>query len=158
MVGVGGIYVQKNREVPDTYMTMIEYPGDYCHQHDLVHGQRDSVPDHRLRQLGHAPDRPGTHAGRGCRWATRARRGPAHPRPRRSAVIKAERQFLKEFKEANDGKTEVTIEPEASPRPRRQLAGLHAQPQATRLQRAQGLPGDGGHQARRRIPIGRGKS
>lgn len=30
VVGVGGVYVQKNREVPDTYMTMIEYPGDYC--------------------------------------------------------------------------------------------------------------------------------
>ncbi|MGH9720715.1 MAG: Gfo/Idh/MocA family oxidoreductase, partial [Bryobacteraceae bacterium] len=28
-VGVGGVYVQKNREVPDTYMTMIEYPGSY---------------------------------------------------------------------------------------------------------------------------------
>ena len=28
--GAGGIYVQKNREVPDTYMTMIEYPGDYA--------------------------------------------------------------------------------------------------------------------------------
>jgi hypothetical protein len=29
-VGIGGIYVQRNREVPDTYMTMIEYPGEYC--------------------------------------------------------------------------------------------------------------------------------
>ena len=28
-LATGGIYVQKNREVPDTYMTMIEYPGDY---------------------------------------------------------------------------------------------------------------------------------
>ena len=30
-------------------------------------------------------------------------------------MVKAERQFQKEFREANGGKTEVTIEPEAGP-------------------------------------------
>jgi hypothetical protein len=38
-------------------------------------------------------------------------RGPRGPRGREVAVIKAERQFLNKFKEANEGKTEVTIEP-----------------------------------------------
>jgi hypothetical protein len=36
-------------------------------------------------------------------------------RPRTVAVVRAERDFQDEFKQANDGKTEVTLEPEASP-------------------------------------------
>jgi hypothetical protein len=46
------------------------------------------------------------------------RKGPtAQPqrRPRGVAVVRPERQFLDEFKQANDGQTEVTIEPEPSP-------------------------------------------
>src|SRR6058998_3121094 len=41
-------------------------------------------------------------------------RGPRRPQGRDVAVIRAERQFLEEFKSANDGKTEVTIQPEES--------------------------------------------
>ncbi len=41
-------------------------------------------------------------------------RGARGPRSLEVAKIKAERQFLNKFKEANDGKTEVTIEGEES--------------------------------------------
>ncbi|MBI3695792.1 MAG: Gfo/Idh/MocA family oxidoreductase, partial [Acidobacteria bacterium] len=43
-VGVGGIYVQKNREVPDTYMTMIEYPGEYSINMVSCMANQTSVP------------------------------------------------------------------------------------------------------------------
>jgi hypothetical protein len=36
-------------------------------------------------------------------------------RPRMTAVVKAERQFAKEFREANEGKTEVMIDADAGP-------------------------------------------
>ena len=41
-------------------------------------------------------------------------RGPRRVQGRDVAVIRAERQFVEEFKNANDGKTEVTIQPEES--------------------------------------------
>jgi hypothetical protein len=107
-VGVGGIYVQKNRDVPDTYMTMIEYPGDYSVNMVSCMANETSVPVTVY-----------------ANWATiqivegAAPAGPAAGGPRRRqggvAVVKAERQFQKEFREANGGKTEVTIEPEAGP-------------------------------------------
>jgi predicted dehydrogenase len=106
-VGVGGIYVQKNRDVPDTYMTMIEYPGDYSVNMVSCMANETSVPVTVY-----------------ANWATiqivegAAPAAPATSGPRRGrgvAVVKAERQFQKEFREANGGKTEVTIEPEASP-------------------------------------------
>ena len=115
-VGAGGVYVQKNREVPDTYMTMIEYPGEYSINMVSCMANETSVP---VSVYGN--------------WATlqilegRAamdamgdqRRAPSSAEPQRrsrmSAVVKAERQFLNEFKEANGGQTEVTIESETGP-------------------------------------------
>jgi len=107
-VGVGGIYVQKNRDVPDTYMTMIEYPGDYSVNMVSCMANETSVPVTVY-----------------ANWATiqivegAAPAAPAAGGPRRRqggvAVVKAERQFQKEFREANGGRTEVTIEPEAAP-------------------------------------------
>jgi hypothetical protein len=44
VVGAGGIYVQKNREVPDTYMTLIEYPGDYSVNMVSCMANQTSVP------------------------------------------------------------------------------------------------------------------
>lgn len=102
-VGMGGTYVQKNREVPDTFMTMIEYPGDYSINMVSCMANETSVPvtvyaNWATIQVVGAPATSG-----------------AQRRPQSVAVVKAERQFLKEFRDANDGKTEVTIEPEDSP-------------------------------------------
>lgn len=102
-VGMGGTYVQKNREVPDTFMTMIEYPGDYSINMVSCMANETSVPvtvyaNWATIQVAGAPATSG-----------------AQRRPQSVAVVKAERQFLKEFRDANDGKTEVTIEPEDSP-------------------------------------------
>jgi len=113
--GMGGVYVQKNREVPDTYMTMIEYPGDYSINMVSCMANETSVP---ITVYGN--------------WATlQVLQGPAAmdamgdqrkaqaagPRGGFQVVasIKPERQFLKEFKEANDGQESVTIESEQSP-------------------------------------------
>lgn len=56
VTGSGGIYVQKDREVPDTYATLIEYPGFYVnlsssmanaaagrHFADVIYGQKGTV-------------------------------------------------------------------------------------------------------------------
>lgn len=107
-VGTGGIYVQKNREVPDTYMTMVEYPGEY------------SV--NMISCMGNGRSAPLTIYGN---WAsleivqervnaTVDGRRSSRRRTQNYASIKAERQFEKEFKAANGGKTEVRIEPEKS--------------------------------------------
>jgi predicted dehydrogenase len=101
VVGAGGIYVQKNREVPDTYMTMIEYPGEYAVNMISCMANAQSVP---MTVYGN--------------WGTlmvgdaqRGGAGPGGPRRRvQTATVRAERQFAKEFQAANDGKTEVTIE------------------------------------------------
>jgi hypothetical protein len=104
--------VQKNREVPDTYMTMIEYPGDYSVNMISSMGNSTSVPltvyaNWATLQVGGEPgestpaDQPRQRGGGG--------------RPRMAATVRAERQFVKEFKEANDGKAEVTIEGDAGP-------------------------------------------
>ncbi|MGH9720075.1 MAG: hypothetical protein ACRD8O_07665, partial [Bryobacteraceae bacterium] len=58
----------------------------------------DSMGDQRRAPAGQAP------AGQG-----------GQRRPNMTAVIRAERQFLKDFQEANDGKTEVVIEGEQGP-------------------------------------------
>jgi len=106
--GIGGTYVQKNREVPDTYMTMIEYPGDYAINMVSCMANQSSVPETVYAnwatiQIVMAPPAPGAPAAAGPR------------RGRIIASVKAERQFEKEFREANDGKTEVTIESEQGP-------------------------------------------
>lgn len=109
VVGAGGVYVQKNREVPDTYMTMIEYPGEYCINMISCMGNEESSPISIYGNWGTLQIvQERMQAGDAMGDLTRPRGG----RPGREiAVIKAERQFLNKFKEANDGKTEVTIEP-----------------------------------------------
>ena len=109
--GAGGIYVQKNREVPDVYMTQVEYPGDYsinmisCMANDTsapltVYGNWATLEV--LRTSAPVGDAMGDQT-----------RGPRR-RSRQYASIKAQRQFEEEFKAANGGKTEVTIESEES--------------------------------------------
>jgi predicted dehydrogenase len=106
VVGAGGIYVQKNREVPDTYMSVAEYPGDYCINMVSCMANADSAPlsvygnwatlQIETPQWGQRPGAAGAPA-------PGTRRGPR-------AVVRAERHFLEEFREANDGETEVAIE------------------------------------------------
>lgn len=114
-VGAGGIYVQKNREVPDTYMTMIEYPGDYSINMVSCMANQTSVPVAVYGNWATLQVQEG-QAAMDAMGDQRRAPSSAEPqrRPRQSAVVKAERQFLKEFQEANDGQTEVTIEPEPS--------------------------------------------
>jgi predicted dehydrogenase len=110
VVGAGGIYVQKNREVPDTYMTLIEYPGEYAVNMVSCMTNQTSVPMTVYGKWGTLQVNEGQMAGNAM---GDQRRGD--PPPRRgvqTATVRAERQFLNEFKEANDGKTEVTIESE----------------------------------------------
>jgi predicted dehydrogenase len=111
VVGAGGIYVQKNREVPDTYLTLIEYPGDYAVNMVSCMANAQSVP---MTVYGNwatltvaEPQMAGNSMGD-------QRRGATAPAGRRTqaAIVRAERPFVKEFQEANDGKTEVTIESE----------------------------------------------
>src|ERR1700722_19073328 len=89
VVGAGGIYVQKDREVPDTYMTMIEYPGEYSINMISCMGNSQSVP---ITVYGN--------------WGTLqvAEAARSSPRARTStgpgAVVKAERAFTNQFKEA----------------------------------------------------------
>lgn len=111
-VGAGGIYVQKNREVPDTYMTMVEYPGEYCINMISCMANEQSAPLSIYGNWGtlQIVDPPPAGDAMGDQ-----RRGGPRQRFRQVAQIRAERQFLNKFKEANDGKTEVTIESEPSP-------------------------------------------
>jgi hypothetical protein len=105
-VGAGGIYVQKNREVPDTYMTMIEYPGNYSINMISCMANESSVPVSVYGNWGTLQVLEG-------QLATSVMSDQR--RPRGVAVVKPERQFLKEFREANGGAAEVTIESEAGP-------------------------------------------
>jgi predicted dehydrogenase len=115
VVGAGGIYVQKNREVPDTYMTIAEYPGDYCINMISCMANAESAPVSVFgnwgtlqivtEQLEADPNRA---------MGDNARAGQRR-RARSIAVIKAERTFSKQFQEANEGKTEVRLEPGERP-------------------------------------------
>ena len=85
VVGAGGIYVQKNREVPDTYMTTVEYPREYCFNMVSCMANADSAP---ITVYGN--------------WGTlqvlsAARPTADTPRPVARAVIKAERAFEAKF-------------------------------------------------------------
>ena len=114
-VGVGGIYVQKNREVPDTYMTMIEYPGDYAVNMVSCMGNATSVPITVYGNWGTLQVLEGQAAMDSMGDQRKAATAQPQRRPRGVAVVRPERQFLEEFKQANDGQTEVTIEPEPGP-------------------------------------------
>jgi len=114
-VGLGGIYVQKNREVPDTYMTMIEYPGDYAINMVSCMANATSVPITVYGNWGTLQVLEGQAAMDTMGDQRKAPAEAGQRRPRAVAVVRAERQFLDEFKQANDGKTEVTIEPEQGP-------------------------------------------
>lgn len=111
VTGSGGIYVQKNREVPDTYMTQVEYPGEYCINMISCMGNAQSAPLTIYGNWGTLEIlRREEQAGDDMGDLTRGRR----PRQLEYAVVRAERQFQDQFKEANGGQTEVTLEPEES--------------------------------------------
>jgi len=98
VVSGGGIYVQKDRQVPDTYMTTVEYPKEYCFNMVSCMANESSAPitvygNWGTLQVLPSARQPGQPAARG------GGRG----------VITAERTFEKQFKEANEGKTEVEI-------------------------------------------------
>ena len=97
VVGAGGIYVQKDRQVPDTYMTMVEYPGNYSINMISCMTNSQSVP---ITVYGN--------------WATLQIVEAEHSQGTKlhgtRIVVKAERAFLKKFQDANEGKNEVTIE------------------------------------------------
>jgi len=111
VTGAGGIYVQKDREVPDTYMTMVEYPGEYCINMISCMGNSESAPLTIYGNWGTLQivmER--VQVGDSMGDLTRGGRREARER----AVIKAEREFQNKFKEANEGKTEVAIDSEPS--------------------------------------------
>jgi tellurite resistance-related uncharacterized protein len=114
-VGVGGVYVQKNREVPDTYMTMIEFPGNYSINMISCMANETSVPVTVYGNWGTLEVLEGQAAMSSMGDQRAAQPGQAPRRPRAVAVVKPERQFLKEFREANGGQSTVTIESEATP-------------------------------------------
>ncbi len=112
VTGAGGIYVQKNREVPDTYMTMAEYPGDYTINMISCMGNAQSVPLTVYGNWGTLEilmDRPAPAADS---MGDQTRDPQQRRAPRLYAKITAERQFEEAFKEANGGKTEAIIEDE----------------------------------------------
>ena len=111
VTGAGGIYVQKDREVPDTYMTMVEYPGEYAVNMISCMGNSQSVP---LTVYGNW----GTLQVLEGRAAMSAmgdlRNASGEPRHEPVAVARPERAFEKEFRDANNGLTEVKIQGEDS--------------------------------------------
>jgi predicted dehydrogenase len=111
VVGAGGIYVQKNREVPDTYMTIAEYPGDYCVNMISCMANAESAPVSVFGNWGTLQIVTEQVEGDPNRSMGDNARGGPRRRARSIAVIKPERTFLKQFQEANEGKTEVRIEP-----------------------------------------------
>jgi predicted dehydrogenase len=114
VTGAGGIYVQKNREVPDTFMTMVEYPGDFTINMISCMANGSSSPvtvygNWGTLELTRAAAPVGDSMGDQTQ-GTRPRQ-----MPRTVAQIKMERAFMKQFREANEGKDEVIIEADPSP-------------------------------------------
>ncbi len=99
VVGAGGIFVQKNRQVPDTYMTTVEYPKEYCFNMVSCMANADSAPITVYGNWGTLQVLPNV----------RQPGQPAGTRPTARAVIRAEREFLAQFKDANEGREEVEI-------------------------------------------------
>lgn len=112
VVGAGGIYVQKNREVPDTYMTMIEYPGEYAVNMISCMANQQSVPMTVYANWATLQVNDPQFTGNAMGDLRRGAAGGPPQRRLQTATVRAERQFLKEFQAANEGKTEVTIESE----------------------------------------------
>lgn len=112
VTGAGGIYIQKNREVPDTYMTQVEYPGEFAINMVSCMANARSVPITIYGNWGTAEvltERAPVGDSMGDQ-----RRGP-RVRMQEYALVKAEREFENRFKESNNGQTEVKIEePEPS--------------------------------------------
>jgi predicted dehydrogenase len=104
--GMGGVYVQKNREVPDTYMTMVEYPGEYAINMVSCMANSQSVPLTVYGNWGTIEVLEG-RAAMGSMGDLR--QSATGPRPQQVAVVRPERAFTKQFREANDGQTEVKI-------------------------------------------------
>lgn len=123
-VGAGGVYVQKNREVPDTYITTVEYPGEYSVNMISCMGNQTSAPVTVYGNWGTLQLNSGPVMG-GMGDQSRSQQPPANPAPSAgpgrgrgrgmTVTVRAERTFLKQFQEANEGKTEVTIEAEPGP-------------------------------------------
>jgi predicted dehydrogenase len=120
-VGMGGVYVQKDREVPDTYMTILEYPGDYCINLVSCMANSTSAPmtvygNWATLEVQEGRPPMGSAASERRPEAAPGGQAPAPPPvPRGSAVVRAQRDFVKEFRDANDGQTEVVITPEPGP-------------------------------------------
>jgi predicted dehydrogenase len=89
----GGIYIQKDREVPDNFFVNVEYPKDYTIL--LVSSMTNAVglPTQIHGQYG---------------TIEFAERG-------NTAKVTAERTFAKDFQERNDGQQEVTLQGEQRP-------------------------------------------
>ncbi len=113
VTGAGGIYIQKDREVPDTYMTMVEYPGDYSINMISCMANSTSAPLTVYGNWG-TLEVLMSRAPVGDSMGDLSKGDRPRGRPRIYAQIKAERTFMDEFKDANDGKEEVTIEAEPS--------------------------------------------
>jgi predicted dehydrogenase len=98
VVGAGGIYVQKNRQVPDTYMTTVEYPKAYCFNMVSCMANADSAPITVYGNWGTLQVLPGVRQP-----------GQTGGQVPGRAVIRAERPYLAKFKEANEGREDVEI-------------------------------------------------
>ena len=105
VTGAGGIYIQKDREVPDTYMTMVEYPGDYSINMISCMANSTSAPLTVYGNWG-TLEVLQTFAPVGDSMGDQTRGERPRRRPRIYAQIKAERTFREEFKAANEGKEE----------------------------------------------------
>jgi hypothetical protein len=93
-------------------MTMVEYPDEYCINMISCMANSESVP---LTVYGNWGTLQIVQQEAPVMDSMGDQRGAGRRRGREVAVIKAERTFLDKFKEANDGKTEVTIDPVESP-------------------------------------------
>jgi hypothetical protein len=91
-------------------MTMVEYPGEYTINMISCMANSESAPVtvygnwgtlQIVTQRAQVMDAMGDTRGAG-----RNNRGPVE-----RAIVRAEREFADEFKKANDGKTEVSIDP-----------------------------------------------
>lgn len=99
VVSGGGIFVQKNRQVPDTYMTTVEYPKAYCFNMVSCMANESSAPITVYGNWGTLQVLPPARQA-----------GQPAPRGGGRGVITAERTFEAQFKEANGGLTSVEIE------------------------------------------------